>query len=95
MADEDDNDDQDGTPVVALLSPDRVKLETVVDSGAAEAVAPVEMAPWVPVQESRGIQVGLDLPVDERRQAAEHGRENVSDIITPEGHLAQSSRLQR
>ena len=35
-----------------------VKLETVVDSGAAESAAPVEMAPWVQRLESEGSKRG-------------------------------------
>ena len=38
-----------------------MKLETVVDSGAAESVAPVGMAPWVPRQESEGSKRGARL----------------------------------
>ena len=35
-----------------------VTLDTVVDSGAADTVAPVEMADWLPVQDSLGAKRG-------------------------------------
>ena len=56
-------------PLMALFSPDSEvnhlkgepkweKLEAVVDSGAAESVAPESMAPWVPMKASEGSKRG-------------------------------------
>ena len=36
-----------------LGQPEWVSIEVVMDNGAAESVAPSDMAPWVPIQESR------------------------------------------
>ena len=38
--------------------PEWVKLEMVMDSGAAESVAPADLAPWVEIQESTGSKAG-------------------------------------
>ena len=35
-----------------------MKIEAVMDSGAAESVAPADMAPWVPISESAGSRRG-------------------------------------
>ena len=35
-----------------------VKIEAVMDSGAAESVAPADVAPWVPMLESSGSKRG-------------------------------------
>ena len=41
-----------------MNSPEWVSIEVVMDSGAAESVAPADMAPWVPIQESAGSRAG-------------------------------------
>ena len=35
-----------------------MKIEAVMDSDAAESVAPADMAPWVPISESAGLRRG-------------------------------------
>ena len=100
-AEEDDIDDEDGIPVMALFSPEPeinhlkqgprwVKLETVVDSGAAESVAPVGMAPWVPRQESEGSKRGPTYLSASGDKLPNMG-EKKFDMVTPEGHWAQAT----
>ena len=41
-----------------LGQPEWVSIEVVMDSGAAESVAPSDMAPWLPIKESDGSRAG-------------------------------------
>ena len=85
---EDDNDEEDDIPIMALFSPETeinhlkqgprwVKLETVVDSGScrvrcSSADGTMGAKTGVP-----RIQAGPDFSVGEWRKVAEHGREEV------------------
>ena len=42
----------------AMEEPEWVKIEVVMDSGAAESVAPADTAPWLPILESPGSRAG-------------------------------------
>ena len=41
-----------------ISAPEWITIEVVMDSGAAESVAPADLAPWIPVQESPGSRRG-------------------------------------
>ena len=98
---EDDDIEDDGIPVMALFSPEPeinhikhepkwVKLEAVVDSRAAESVAPVGMAPWVPRQASEGSirgQTYLSASGDKLPNLGE----KKFDMVTPEGNWAKAT----
>ena len=101
MVEEDDNDEEDGIPIMALFSPDTeinhlkqgprwVKLETVVDSGDAESVVPVQMAPWVPRQESEGSKRGQTYLSASGEKLPNMG-EKKFDMVTSEGNWAQAT----
>jgi hypothetical protein len=93
--------DEDGIPLMALFSPEQevnhvrrapqwVKLEAVVDSGAAESVAPESMAPWVPKQESEGSKRGQTYLSASGDKLPNLG-EKKFDMMTAEGHWAQAT----
>ena len=101
VVEEEDNDEEDGIPIMALFSPETeinhltqgprwVKLETVMDSGDAESVVPVQMAPWVPRQESEGSKRGqtyLSASGEKLRNVGE----KKFDMVTSEGNWAQAT----
>jgi len=93
--------DEDGLPVMALFSPEPevnhvrrapqwVKLEAVVDSGAAESVAPESMAPWIPMKESEGSKRGQTYLSASGDKLPNLG-EKKFDMMTVEGHWAQAT----
>ena len=101
MVEEDDNDEEDGITITALFSPQTeinhlkqgprwVKLETVVDSGAAESVAPVQMAPWVPRQESEGSK-RADTYLSASGEKLPNMGEKKFDMVSSEGNRAQAT----
>ena len=93
-------DVDDGLPIMALFSPDPevnhikaphwVKLEAVVDSGAAESVAPESMAPWVPMRESEGSRRGQTYLSASGDKLPNLG-EKKFDMMTSEGNWAQAT----
>ena len=96
-----EEDDEDGIPAMALFSPDPevnhikpepkwVKLEAVVDSGAAESVAPERMAPWVPKRESEGSRRGQTYLSASGDKLPNMG-EKQFDMMPPEGSWAQAT----
>ena len=96
-----EEDKEDGIPIMALFSPEAeinhlkqgprwVKLETVVDSGAAESVAPVQMAPWVPRQASEGSKRGQTYLSASGKKWPNMG-EKKFDMVTFEGNWAQAT----
>ena len=85
VVEEDDNDEEDGIPIMALFSP-----ETEIDSGAAESVAPVQMAPWVPRQESEGSKRGQTYLSASGEKLPNMG-EKKFDMVTSEGNWAQAT----
>ena len=89
VVEEDDNDEEDGIPIMALFSP-----ETEIDSGAAESVAPVQMAPWVPRQESEGSKRGQTCLSASGEKLPNMG-EKKFDMVTSEGNWARLSKLRR
>ena len=70
--------------------PQWVKLEAVVDSGAAESVAPVGMAPWVPKRESEGSKRGQTYLSASGDKLPNLG-EKQFDMLTSEGNWAQAT----
>ena len=101
VVEEEDNDEEDGIPIMALFSPEPeinhfkqgprwVKLETVVDSGAAESVAPVQIAPWAPRQESEGSMRSQTCLSASGEQLPNMGEKNF-DMVTSEGNWAQAT----
>ena len=64
-----------------------MKLETVVDSGDAESVVPVQMAPWVPRQESEGSKRGQTYLSASGEKLPNMGDKKF-DMVTSEGNWA-------
>ena len=101
VVEEDDNDEEDGISIKALFSPETeinhlkqgprwVKLETLVDSGDAESVVPVQMAPWVPRQESEGSKRDQTY-LSASKEKLPNMREKKFDMVTSEGHWEQAT----
>ena len=61
-----------------------VKLDVVVDSGAAESVAPTSMAPWVPVSPSEGSKNGIAYTSASGDKLQNQGEQTV-EVLTEEG----------
>jgi hypothetical protein len=94
-------DVEDGLPIMALFTPDPevnfvkkepqwVKLEAVVDSGAAESVATESMAPWVTKRESEGSRRGQTYLSASGDKLPNLGEKRF-DIVTSEGNWAQAT----
>ena len=91
----------DDTEIMALFHPDEevnhiraekkwVKLEAVVDSGAAESVAPAAMAPWVPTRPSEGSKRGQCYMSANGAKLPNLGEKHFS-MVTTEGNLAEAT----
>ena len=66
------------------------KLEAVVDSGAAESVAPESMAPWVPMKASEGSKRGQTYMSASGAKLPNLG-EKQFDMVTGEGIWVQAT----
>jgi hypothetical protein len=66
------------------------KIEAVIDSGAAESVAPSSMAPWVPVQPSEGSKRGLVYMSASGAKLPNQGEKQFS-MMTSEGNWAEAT----
>ena len=91
----------DDTEIMALFHPDEevnhiraekkwAKLEAVVDSGAAESVAPAAMAPWVPARPSEGSKRGQCYMSANGAKLPNLGEKHFS-MVTTEGNLAEAT----
>ena len=72
------------------VEPKWEKLEAVVDSGAAESVAPSSMAPWVPVRPSEGSTRGQCYMSASGAKLPNQGEKKFS-MMTPEGNWAEAT----
>jgi hypothetical protein len=66
------------------------KLEAVVDSGAAESVAPSSMAPWLPTVPSEGSRRG-QCYLSASGTKLENKGEKQFDMVTAEGNWGQAT----
>jgi hypothetical protein len=66
------------------------KLEAVVDSGAAESVAPSSMAPWLPTVPSEGSRRG-QCYLSASGAKLENKGEKRFDMVTAEGNWAEAT----
>jgi hypothetical protein len=66
------------------------KLEAVVDSGAAESVAPSSMAPWLPTVPSEGSRRG-QCYLSASGAKLENKGEKKFDMVTAEGNWGQAT----
>jgi hypothetical protein len=66
------------------------KLEAVVDSGAAESVAPSSMAPWLPTVPSEGSRRG-QCYLSASGAKLENKGEKKFNMITAEGHWGEAT----
>jgi hypothetical protein len=66
------------------------KLEAVVDSGAAESVAPSSMAPWLPTVPSEGSRRG-QCYLSASGTKLENKGEKRFDMVTAEGNWGQAT----
>jgi hypothetical protein len=66
------------------------KLEAVVDSGAAESVAPSSMAPWLPTKPSEGSRRG-QCYLSASGAKLENKGEKRFDMVTAEGNWAEAT----
>ena len=69
---------------------DWVKVETVLDSGAAESVAPSSVAPWVKVRESVGSQNGQTYQSASGTKIANEGEKELQ-VVTEDGIEAEAT----
>ena len=67
-----------------------VKVETVLDSGAAESVAPSSVAPWVEVRESIGSKNGQTYQSASGTKIANQGEKKLQ-VVTEEGIEAEAT----
>ena len=92
---------QEYSVIMALFSPEEevnhiraekkwAKLEAVVDSGAAESVAPAAMAPWVPTRPSDGSKRGQCYMSANGAKLPNLGEKHFS-MVTTEGNLAEAT----
>ena len=61
------------------------RIEAVMDSGAADSVAPASMAPWIPVEESPGSRKGQHYLSASGDRIPNLGQKRLS-VVTEEGH---------
>lgn len=98
-----DVEEPDEVPLAALFDPELellhipestewVKIESVVDSGAAESVQPANMVPWVPMVESEGSRRGQTYTSAGGERLPNLGEKKLS-VLTPDGRPA-SARYQ-
>ena len=67
-----------------------VRLETVLDSGAAESVAPSTVAPWVELKESTGSKNGQTYQSASGAKIANQGEKKLQ-VVTEEGQEAEAT----
>ena len=88
-------------PLCALFNPEEevnhlraerkwAKLEAVIDSGAAESVAPAAMAPWVPTKPSEGSKKGQCYMSANGAKLPNMGEKKFS-MMTGEGNWAEAT----
>ena len=91
----------EGMEMMALFNPDEEvnhiraerkwsRLEAVVDSGAAESVAPAAMAPWIPARASEGSRRGQCYMSANGAKLPNLGEKHFS-MVTTEGNLAEAT----
>ena len=68
-----------------IQAPEWITIEVVMDSGAAESVAPADMAPWVPIKESEGSRAGKQYLSASGEMLKNLGEKKV-EVYTNEGH---------
>ena len=73
-----------------LGQPEWVSIEVVMDSGAAESVAPSDMAPWVPIKESDGSRAGRKF-FSASGEVLQNLGEKMVSVYTNEGMPAQAT----
>ncbi len=73
-----------------LQPPEWVTIEVVMDSGAAESVAPSDMAPWVPIRESAGSKAGRKYLSASGEVLKNLGEKKV-EVFTNEGMPAKAT----
>ena len=76
-----------------VQKPEWVKIEVVMDSGAAESVAPADLVPWVPVQESAGSKAGRKYLSASGEVLSNLGEKKI-EVFTNEGQLSDRRRHQ-
>ena len=74
----------------SVQKPEWVKIEVVMDSGAAESVAPADLAPWVAIQESAGSKAGRKYLSASGEVLANLGEKKI-DVYTNEGQPATAT----
>ena len=74
----------------AVTTYDWVKVETVLDSGAAESVAPSSVAPWVKVCESVGSKNGQTYQSASGTKIASEGEKKLQ-VVTEDGIEAEAT----
>ena len=96
---EDDNQDEDlilgaffdkHEPIHSLSEPKWVDIEVVMDSGAAESVAPSAVAPWVRIKESVGSREGREY-LSASGDVLRNLGEKELNVITCEGFPATTT----
>ena len=91
----------EGMEMMALFNPDEevnhiraerkwTKFEAVVDSGAAESVAPAAMVPWIPARASEGSRRGQCYMAANGAKLPNLGEKHFS-MVTTEGNLAEAT----
>ena len=70
--------------------PKWTKIESVMDSGAAESVAPLNVAPWVPAAESEGSRRGKTY-MSAGSEKLPNLEKKKLDVVTTEGKAATAT----
>ena len=73
-----------------MSAPEWVTIEMVMDSGAAESVAPSGVAPWVEIQESPGSREGREY-LSASGDTLKNLGEKKLEVYTHEGMPAQTT----
>ena len=73
-----------------LEQPEWVSIKVVMDSGAAESVAPSDMAPWVPIKEPDGSRAGQKY-ITASGEVLQNLGEKMVSVYTNEGMSAEGT----
>ena len=71
-------------------TPEWVQIDVVMDSGAAESVAPSSIAPWLDIKESEGSKFGRKYLSASGEVLPNLGEKNL-DVVTEEGMAAKTT----
>ena len=79
-----------GDEINHVHEPEWVQIDVVMDSGAAESVAPSNIAPWIDIQESAGSRAGRKYLSASGEVLKNLGEKNL-EVVTNEGMKASTT----